>query len=252
MIVLTVDIGNTCITLCFFNKKTILNYKKISVSKMSKKSLLLDIKKNVKDFSNLAVVISSVVPKMTSKLEMLFNKLSIKTVLLKDLRSKIKLNTLIQNKNSIGEDRIVNVFFAKKSFEKSTIIVDFGTATTFDVLDKDGNYAGGIITPGIDISLMSLKKNTAKLPLVRFKKVDNIVGITTEQAIQSGFFWGYICMIKGLIEKIQLEKRTKFKVILTGGNSNFFKGIFGKDVLIDEFFTSKGLNLILTEYSSSY
>ena len=252
MIVLTVDIGNTSMTLCFFNKKNILNYKKISILKMSKNSLILILKKNVKDFSNLTVVISSVVPKMTLKLEKLFEKLSIKTVLLKDLRSKIKLHTLIENKDSIGEDRIVNVFFAKKSFKKSTIIVDFGTATTFDVLDKDGNYAGGIITPGIDISLMSLKKNTAKLPLVKFKKVDNIVGITTKQAIQSGFFWGYICMIKGLIKKIQTEKKTKFKVILTGGNSNFFKGIFSKDVLIDEFFTSKGLNLILTEYSSSF
>ena len=252
MIVLTIDIGNTCITLCFFKKKNILNYKKISVSKMNKNSLLLAIKKNVQDFSNLVVVISSVVPKMTLKLVKLLNKLSIRTVLLKDLMSKIKLNILIQNKDSIGEDRIVNVFFAKKSFIKSTIIVDFGTATTLDVLDKDGNYAGGIITPGIDISLMSLKKNTAKLPLVKFKKVDNIVGITTKQAIQSGFFWGYICMIKGLIKKIQTEKKTKFKVILTGGNSNFFKGIFSKDVLIDEFFTSKGLNLILTEYSSSF
>ena len=249
MIVLTIDIGNTCITLCFFKKKNILNFKKISVSKMNKNSLLLAIKKNVQDFSNLVVVISSVVPKMTLKLVKLLNKLSIRTVLLKDLMSKIKLNILIQAKDSIGEDRIVNVFFAKKSFIKSTIIVDFGTATTLDVLDKDGNYAGGIITPGIDISLMSLKKNTAKLPLVKFKKVENVVGITTEQAIQSGFFWGYICMIKGLIEKIQTEKKTKFKVILTGGNSNFFQGIFNKDVLIDEFFTSKGLNLILTENS---
>jgi len=246
--VLTVDIGNTSISLCFFKQTKILRYKKFIISKNAWNITLSTIKKFIKELPKFKVIISSVVPEMTLKLEKLFAELSIKTVLLKNLRKKIHLDTHIQNKDSIGDDRIANILFAKKSFNNSAIIVDFGTATTFDVLDRNGVYAGGIITPGIDISLMSLKKNTAKLPLVEFKNVSRIVGKSTEEAIQSGFFWGYTCMIKGLIKKIQTEKKTKFKIILTGGNSNSFKEIFNRGTLIDEFFTSKGLNFIFTEY----
>ena len=103
------------------------------------------------------------------------------------------------------------------------IVIDFGTATTLDVLDRKGVYSGGVITPGIDLSLNSLKKMTAKLPLVKFKRTKNIVGKNTVQAIQSGFFWGYVSMIEGLINKLNKEKNDRFKVVLTGGNANFFK-----------------------------
>ena len=90
------------------------------------------------------------------------------------------------------------MLYAKKKFGKSVIVIDFGTATTLDVLNKDGTYNGGVITPGIELSLGSLKKMTAKLPLVKFKKTKKIMGTSTINAIQSGFFWGYVSMIEGL------------------------------------------------------
>ena len=133
-------------------------------------------------------------------------------------------------------------------FIKSKIIIDFGTATTIDVLDKKGVYDGGVITPGIDISLKSLQMGTAKLPLVNFKKTNSIVGKSTKEAIQSGFFWGYVSMIQGLIHKIQLEKKTEFQIILTGGNSKYFKRCFENVINIDEFFNSKGLNYLTNTY----
>ena len=93
-----------------------------------------------------------------------------------------------------------------------------------------------------------MRYKTAKLPLVKFKKIKKVIGFDTKQAIQSGFFWGYCSMIEGLLKKIEGEQKETFKIILTGGNANYFKGIHKKIVLIDEFFTSRALNYILNEY----
>ena len=115
-------------------------------------------------------------------------------------------------------------------------------------MNRKGVYFGGVITPGIDLSLNALRYKTAQLPLVKFKKTKKVIGFNTKEAIQSGFFWGYFSMIQGLINKIEEEQNESFKIILTGGNANYFKGIHKKVVLIDEFFTSKALNYILNEY----
>ena len=160
----------------------------------------------------------------------------------------MKLKLILKKKKEIGDDRITNIIYAKKIYKNSTIVIDFGTATTFDVLNSKGVYFGGIITPGIDLSLNVLRNKTAKLPLVKFKKIKKVIGFDTKEAIQSGFFWGYCSMIEGLLKKIEGEQKETFKIILTGGNANYFKGIHKKIVLIDEFFTSRALNYILNEY----
>ena len=128
------------------------------------------------------------------------------------------------------------------------MIIDFGTASTIDVLDINGDYDGGVITPGIDLSLKSLREGTAKLPLVRFQKTKKVLGKSTLGAIKSGFFWGYILMIKGLVLKIQEEQKNKFGIVVTGGNSKFFKSCFDNLLTVDEYFNSKGLNFIINSY----
>ena len=138
---------------------------------------------------------------------------------------------------------------AKERFNKSVIIVDFGTATTLDVLNNFGVYHGGVITPGIEVSLNTLKNKTAKLPLVKFSRTKKVIGFNTKQAIQAGFFWGYCSMIEGLIKKIIKEENNDFQIILTGGNSSYFHNVFENVILIDEFFTSKALNYILNKYT---
>ena len=128
------------------------------------------------------------------------------------------------------------------------IVIDFGTATTFDVIDSKGIYDGGIITPGIDLSLKVLSERTAKLPLVKFAKTNNVIGRDTKNAIQSGFFWGYISMIQGLVDKISKEKKDSFRIILTGGNCDIFKSFIENVIVSDDLFNSKGLNFIMNEY----
>ncbi len=248
MKVLTADIGNTNILFCFFKKNKIISSIKINISKLCHDQLLLSFKKYKDQLNSLKVIISSVVPSKNKILEEFFLKYSMNIFYLNKIHKTFNLKTYIKNKKTIGDDRIVNILYAKELYKKSIVVVDFGTATTFDVLNHLGFYSGGVITPGINLSLESLKSKTEKLPLVSFRKVDNVIGTSTKHAIQSGFFWGYVSMVEGLINKINKEERRTFKIILTGGNSIFFKNIFKNVLTIDPFFTSKGLNFILTEF----
>ncbi len=245
---LTVDIGNSNIFICIFKNDRIISSKKISVSNLKKANHKVCLKKLFLKYRQTKVLISSVVPHLTEYFIELLNKLKIDYFLTKNLLQISGLKTNLKNKKSIGDDRLINVIYAKQLYNKSVMIIDFGTATTIDVLDKYGIYDGGVITPGIDLSLKSLEERTAKLPLVSFKKTKSIIGKSTIEAIQSGFFWGYVSMMQGLVDKIQKEKNYKFHLILTGGNSKNFKGCFSNVIELDEFFNSKGLNYLINTY----
>lgn len=248
MNILTFDVGNTNITICLFIEGKPTYFVKIKNSELNaaliKKYLL---KKNIKILET-NVIISSVVPAISKIVIDFLIAYKIKFYLLKNLIKTLDIKINIKNKKKIGEDRIVNAYFAKKKYLKNLIIIDFGTATTFDVIDSKGNYDGGIITPGIELSLNILSERTAKLPLVKFIKTKNVVGRDTKSAIQSGFFWGYVSMIEGLIKRISLEKKKSFRIILTGGNCNIFKSLIENVIVSDDLFNSKGLNFIMNEY----
>ncbi len=237
---ITIDIGNSSCMICGFNGKKIISSRKIPIVNLNEKKISNALKAFNK--KKVKIIISSVVPNIETQFIRYLKEYNLDFSSIKDLRKQIDIKTNIINKKEIGDDRIVNIFYAKELYEKSVIVVDFGTATTFDILNQKGIYDGGIITPGIDLSLKALNDNTAKLPLVKFRKTKKIVGLSTEQAIESGFFWGYISMVQGLINKIEIEQRDKFRIILTGGNANYFKKIFKNVLSVDEFFTSKALN----------
>ncbi len=244
----TIDVGNTNIMICCFLNKRMKASLTLKTCEFNQIRLFNFLKSHGQKKKNANVIVSSVVPKTNNLISNLFKKNKISFYNARDLIKHFDLKTNIKNKKNIGDDRLVNVIYAKELYSKSKIIIDFGTATTIDILDKDGVYDGGIITPGIDLSLKSLQEGTAKLPLVRFRRIKRIVGKSTLEAIQSGFFWGYVSMIQGLIKKIQNEKKNKFQIILTGGNSKYFKGIFTNVIKIDEFFNSKGLNFLISNY----
>ena len=234
--------------ICIFKNNKIIKCDKVNVINFSKTKQYNFFKKLFLKYKILNVLISSVVPGISEKFFEIFDTLKVDFFQIKNLLRICNLKTNIRNKSSIGNDRLINIIYAKHLYAKSKVIIDFGTATTIDVLDKHGVYDGGVITPGIDLSLKSLQMGTAKLPLVTFKKTNSIVGRSTKEAIQSGFFWGYVSMIQGLIQKIQKEKKTKFKIILTGGNAKFFEGCFENVIKIDEYFNSKGLNYLTNTY----
>ena len=137
----------------------------------------------------------------------------------------LKVN--IDNPEEAGADRLVNSFAAKCLNLSPAIIIDFGTATTFDLVGEDGSYNGGIIAPGVNLSLEALYLAAARLPRITLKPLSNeksIIGKNTINAMESGIYWGYVSMIEGLINKIKLLNEYKsYKVIATGGLSDLFK-----------------------------
>ena len=245
--ILTIDIGNTNISLSIFLVNKIVKSKTHNTDLIKKSSNATQIllENFISKFSINGVIISSVVPELDKIFRLKIKKiLSISPIFVSDLKKKLKIKTLIKKKREIGSDRLVNVIYSLNLFKPPILIVDFGTATTIDYLNKNSIYEGGIIAPGIDLSLNSLFEYTSKLPLIKFKKTKSLIGNNTKNAINSGFYWGYVSLINGLIKRIKKEKKIKPKIVLTGGNCSYFKGLIEDVCLIDRFFIVKGLNYI--------
>jgi type III pantothenate kinase len=135
---------------------------------------------------------------------------------------EIGINILLDQPQELGADRLVNAISAHQKYGGPLIVVDFGTATTFDVVDGDGNYAGGIITPGVNLSQEALHMAAAKLPRVAIIRPERVIGKGTVQAMQSGIYWGYLSMLEGVVKRIEEEFGSPMKVIATGGLAPLF------------------------------
>tara|TARA_Y100000817_G_scaffold314874_1_gene315678 strand:+ start:4351 stop:5079 length:729 start_codon:yes stop_codon:yes gene_type:complete len=237
------DIGNTDIKLCLFNdnkkkiKKIILKTEKLSFSYMRFK--LKGIKfKNIKK-----ILFCSVVPKSYKIVKKFFNLYTnIKCKEIKDLKIS-KLIKIKVNKKQIGSDRIANAISAANN-KNNFIIVDFGTATTFDVVLKN-SYIGGVIAPGLELSLSNLINKASLIPKIKFNKVKHVLGKNTVDSVKSGFYWGYTGLINNIISLITKEFKYKFKIILTGGLAHLFKNNLKYNSYIDKELTINGLIKII-------
>ena len=151
------------------------------------------------------------------------------------------IEALVDSPRDVGADRLVNAVAAHIRYGGPLIIVDFGTATTFDVVDADGNYFGGIIAPGINLSLEALHMAAAQLPRVAVRRPDTVIGKRTVPAMMSGVYWGYIGLIEGLVMRIRDEFGAAMTVIATGGLAPLFAE--GTDVIehLDQELTLRGL-----------
>ena len=237
------DIGNTDIKLCLFNdnkkkiKKIILKTEKLSFSYMRFK--LKGIKfKNIKK-----ILFCSVVPKSYKLVKKFFNLYTnIKCKEIKDLEIS-KLIKIKVNKKQIGSDRIANAISAANN-KNNFIIVDFGTATTFDVVLKN-SYIGGVIAPGLELSLSNLINRASLIPKIKFNKVKKVLGKNTVDSVRSGFYWGYTGLINNIIFLITQQFKYNFKIILTGGLAHLFKSNLKYNSLIDKELTLNGLIKII-------
>jgi len=132
------------------------------------------------------------------------------------------LEVRVDRPEEVGADRLVNAVAAQEGYGGPLIIVDFGTATTFDVVDRDGGYLGGVIAPGVNLALGALHTASAQLPRVAIGRPDRVIGKNTVQAMRSGIFWGYVSMIEGMVERIRKEYGADMDVIATGGLAALF------------------------------
>ena len=146
--------------------------------------------------------------------------------------------------SQVGADRLVNAVAAHQKYKGPLIIVDFGTATTFDLIASSGSYLGGVIAPGINLSLEALDLAAAKLPRINVKRPTSVIGRDTVSAMQSGVYWGYVGLIEGLIARISEEFGDKPKVIATGGLAPLFAEATNVIEAIDLDLTTRGLRYI--------
>tara|TARA_B100001115_G_scaffold57536_1_gene42589 strand:+ start:483 stop:1220 length:738 start_codon:yes stop_codon:yes gene_type:complete len=214
------DIGNTETKICFVKNSKII--KKILIPSLGKKIHILNKYFNKFNFSKLEkILFCSVVPTTFKELKNYFRKKTpIKCYELKELnlRSILKIDV---NYKQVGSDRLANAISISKK-NKNFVILDFGTATTFDVLIGN-NYKGGIISPGINLSLNTLSNKASLIPKINLKRMSKVIGKDTKSAVRSGFFWGYAGLIDNIINLIKKETKKSFDVVITGGFSKLFK-----------------------------
>lgn len=193
------------------------------------------------------MVISSVVPRTRHNLTVLSQKyFGVEPLFAGEGKAAYQIEIDVDEPRSLGADRAVNAIAAHAKYSGDLIVIDFGTATTFDVVDFNGAYKGGIICPGINLSLDALVNNTAKLPRIAIDEPrgDSVIGRNTEDQMLIGVFWGYVAMMEGLIARMKAEIGRPTKVIATGGLAVLFDEHTGIFDAVDGNLTLQGLAMI--------
>ena len=237
------DIGNTLTKVSILNNR----YKIIKSFNVETSKLTIQ-NKRIKFFNkilvknlNKKILFSSVVPVAFNLIKSYLGKKRFKIYELKELKLKKIFKFKVDNISQVGSDRIANAIGSYHIHKTDCLIIDFGTATTFDVVKKPGIYDGGVIAPGINLSINTLNKFTALLPVLKLKKTVKFYGKNTKDALNAGFLWGYQGLINNIIKKIIIAGNKNYKVILTGGYAKFFSKYINKKSIIDDNITIKGI-----------
>ena len=235
------DIGNSETKIFLVNSKNkILKNVNFSTKKINNKILKSKFNLLVADFKKIEkILFCSVVPKSFNLIKkFLSNNTKKRCYEIKNLKLRSLINIKV-NYKQVGSDRLTNAISLINN-KDNFIILDFGTATTFDVVIKK-TYRGGVIAPGIKISLNSLSNKATLIPKIDLKKIKKVIGIDTVTAVRSGFFWGYAGLIDNIINLIKKETKKSFKLIITGGFSDLFKKSIKTKLIHNKNITIKGL-----------
>lgn len=190
------------------------------------------------------VIVSSVVPDWNGVLAATAQRTFGQVALFVAPGIKTGLPILYENPHEVGADRIVNAVAAMHRFGAPVLVLDFGTATTFDVVSNKGEYLGGVIAPGLGISAEALFERAARLMRVDVRKPDRIIGRTTEESVRSGLFHGYVALVEGLVKRLRAELGTDAPVVATGGLATVFQDELAFLAAVEPHLTLLGLRLI--------
>jgi len=246
---LTVDIGNTTIALGIVRNKKVLASKRLdTLGKPDQLALQLTgvVRTLRRRFPVEQAVICSVVPAVTGLVKRVIKKeLKIAvSVVGEDIR--VPLVNRYKNPRQVGQDRLVGAYAAMVLYGKPAIIIDLGTAITFDAVSARKEYLGGAIVPGIRLSAESLFLKTALLPEIAIRAPKSVIGRTTEESILSGLFYGYGSLCRGFIDLMKKQIGGNPKVVMTGGHTHLMKKFIQRDIrVVDEDLVFKGLSLLL-------
>jgi type III pantothenate kinase len=246
---LAVDVGNTNTVLGLFEGTELVRHWRLTSRRdatsdeiaLSARGLLTEAERAEE---RPEVIVASVVPSLRFPLRQAFRHLFGAEPLFVEPGVKTGMPILYDVPQEVGADRIVNGVAAYAKFGALCVVVDFGTATTFDVVTAKGEYAGGVIVPGIAISAEALFERAARLWRVEIRRPERVIGKTTASSIQSGLYFGYLSLVDGVIDRIEKELGSRPRVIATGGLAELFGGGSERIEEIDPLLTLTGLRLI--------
>lgn len=245
-----VDVGNSNIVLGIYRGRELLHHFRLSTNRQSTADEYGIKIYNLFQMSKIAVgdiegvIISSVVPPLMHVLEELCEKYIRKKPLIVGPGIKTGLNLRYENPREVGADRIVNAVAAVEQYGGPLVVVDFGTATTFDCIDAAGNYLGGAIVPGIGISTEALYQRASKLPRIELEKPKKVIGRNTVHAMQSGIIFGYAGQVDGIVNRIRREMNAELKVVATGGLAELIASEAESIQEVNQLLTLEGLRII--------
>ena len=207
---------------------------------------------STKDISD--IIIATVVPSALYDLKTLCRKyFGIEPIVVGEKGVDLGISIKVDLPEEVGADRLVNAKAADKKYKGPLIVIDFGTATTFDIIEEDGSYCGGAIAPGINLSIEALHKAAAKLPRVPVKRPQKVIGSNTIDAMLSGIFWGYVSLIEGMIVRIKAEYgAAKMQTVATGGLAPLFSAHSSFIEVVDETLTLQGLYYIYEDNKGKF
>jgi len=250
LMLLVIDVGNTNTVLGVFDGDVLVDHWRIWTEKgktadewgIMFRDLFQFDQLNIGDFEGL--IISSVVPPVLDMLQGMAEKYFHVKPLIVGPDIDTGMVIAYENPVEVGADRIVNAVAAYARHRKSLIVVDFGTATTFDYVSSRGEYMGGAIAPGIGISAEALFQRTSKLPRVEIVKPRHVIGKNTVHSMQSGIFFGYVGLVDEIVRRMKKEVKSNPKVIATGGLAELIANESGTIDEVNEFLTLEGLRII--------
>lgn len=247
---LVIDVGNSNIVLGIYDGQQLLRHWRVSTDKARTSDeygiLFHDLfaLAGITFNQTKAIIISSVVPPLTGVLETLCRDFFALTPYVVGPGIKTGMQIQYDNPREVGADRIVNAVAGYEKHHCALIIVDFGTATTFDYVNNKGEYCGGAIAPGLAISLEALFQRASKLPRVDICRPPQAIAKNTVNSMQAGIFYGYVGLVDGIVERIKAESRDQPKVIATGGLASLI-AVESKCIEeVDEFLTLDGLRML--------
>ena len=247
---IAIDIGNTNVVIGIYENNELIAQWRLS-SQIARTSdecwILLSslLKSNSIEIDQVrGGIISSVVPNLTSTFIHVFEDYFQQKPVVVSSELKIDLKILYEDPRAVGADRICNAVAGFHRFGGPLVVLDFGTATTFDVISANNEYLGGIIAPGIELTASVLHQRAARLPKVELKFPTSVIGTTTESSIQSGLMFGTVELINGLISRIEGQLGTSVKTVATGGLAKVVAPYTNKAVTVEPFLTLEGMRLV--------
>jgi len=249
---LAIDVGNTNIVIGVFRGASLVHSWRLTTIRERTSDelgiLITDLcnRNEIRQTDISGIVIASVVPPLTGTLVTMVIEYFGRVPLLFDPAVNAGMPVLIDNPSEVGADRIVNSIAAFASYGKGLpiIVIDFGTATTFDAVSAKGEYLGGVICPGPQVAADALVQRTAKLPRIDVRKPPRVIGTNTIGAMQSGLFWGYVDMVEGLVRRMKVELGGAAVVVATGGLASIVAPESPVIEHVDSELTLRGLRLI--------